>query len=271
MWSKMMDLAFSPSPSVCSAFVPFRLYIHLFLSFSSPSYHLHLAYTVNPTPPSASKRKSRPATSSPFQPSNTQDNSSPKMCTTNQLIYVCSHQATHRFRTGVCKKANRERCNIHDDTEILSFHCKNCAVQINRKRRRCGDGRNRSLLKQDALPNRLLNATWHVPSRCFVDVGFRTLDPFGAGDDQESAAEAGLRSQRAEISPFGTHVELVASRSPVETDQRGCWKFVGSQKCRPSPCCMAETRQGAYQATRLEGREERVRGRIMDSFCESSV
>jgi hypothetical protein len=105
-----------------------------------------------------------------------------------------------------------------------------------------------------------------------VDVGFQTLDPFGVGEDQENAVDDAVRSQRAEISPFGTHMELVASRSPVETVPGGRWKVAKENaKFRLSPCCLRETRDGPYKATRLEGPDERVRGRIVDSFCESSV
>ena len=122
------------------------------------------------------------------------------------------------------------------------------------------------------MPDRVLDEVWHVPSRCFVDVGFCNLDPFGVGENLENAAEAAVRPQRAEISPAGTHVELVASKSPVQTDRLESWKWArGDDKWRLSPCCLQQTRNGAYQATRLEDREERIRGRIMDSFCESSM
>src|SRR5436305_3442228 len=93
------------------------------------------------------------------------------MCTTNQVLFVCSHQATHRFRTSVCRQANRGRCKICDATEILSFPCMDCEAIVKDKRRKCGDGRHRPFQEECPLPNRLLNTTWHVPSRCFVDRG----------------------------------------------------------------------------------------------------
>jgi hypothetical protein len=194
------------------------------------------------------------------------------MCTTNQVLYVCSHQATHRFRTGVCRNAICGRCTIHDETEVLSYPCMDCAALVSKNQHRCGHGRGRMWQKQGPLSSRLLNATWHVPSRCFVDVGFQTLDPFGVGLHQEDPEQTLVRSQRADISPFGEHVELVGNRSPVETVQHGRWKFArGNEIWSLSPCCLRETGYGAYQATRLEGPDERVSGRIMDSFCESSV
>lgn len=194
------------------------------------------------------------------------------MCTTSQVLYVCSHQATHRFRTGVCRNANSARCNIHDETEVLSIPCRNCAALTGNRRRRRGDGHHDSSQQQCALPKRLLHATWHVPSRCFVNIGFQTLDPFGVGVYQGDPAETAGRSQRAEISPFATHMQLVASRSPVQTDRSRRRKFVeGPENWRPSWCCRRETRGGAYEATRLEGPEQRIEGRIMDSLCESSV
>jgi hypothetical protein len=63
-----------------------------------------------------------------------------------------------------------------------------CAVIVNDKRRKCGDGRDRPFQEQGPLPNRFLNTTWHVPSRCFVDAGFQTLDPFGVLEDRENAS-----------------------------------------------------------------------------------
>lgn len=63
-----------------------------------------------------------------------------------------------------------------------------CAVIVNDKRRKCGDGRDRPFQEQGPLQNRFLNTTWHVPSRCFVDAGFQTLDPFGVLEDRENAS-----------------------------------------------------------------------------------
>jgi hypothetical protein len=194
------------------------------------------------------------------------------MCTTSQILFVCSHQATHRFRTGVCRQANRGKCKIYDATEILSFPCMDCAAIVNNKRCKCGDGRGGPFLHQGPLPSRLLHTTWHVPSRCFVDVGFQTLDPFSVRDDQENSAGTVGRSQRAELLPVRMHVELVANRSPVLTYKRGRWRVsTGNQNWQLNSCCLRKTREGAYQATRLEGREERINGRIMDSFCESGL
>jgi hypothetical protein len=194
------------------------------------------------------------------------------MCTTSQILFVCLHQATHRFRTGVCRQANRGGCKIYDATEILSFPCMDCAAIVDNKRCKCGDGRGRPSFQQVLLPNRLLHTTWHVPSRCFVDVGFQTLDPFSVRDDQEILAGTIRRSQRAESSPAGMHMELVANRSPVLTDKCGRWRVsTGNQNWQLNSCCLRKTREGAYQAARLEGRGERINGRIMDSFCESSL
>jgi hypothetical protein len=194
------------------------------------------------------------------------------MCTTNQVIYVCSHPATHRFRTGVCRNATHRRCTIHDETEVLSYPCMDCAALLSKKRRRSGDGRDRPWEMQGPPSKRLLSATWHVPSRCFVDVGFQTLDPFGVGLHKEAPAETLVRSQTAEISPFGTHMELVPSRNPVQVEQCGRWKLARSNEKWPlSHCCQMETRDGAYESTRLEGPAERLNGRIADSFCESSM
>ena len=195
------------------------------------------------------------------------------MCTTNQIVFKCSHRATYRYRTSVCQTASRRKCYIWDQTSVLPFPCRNCVVPDRQNRRRCGGGGLKESSQQEGgLPYRLLDETWHVPSRCFVDVGFKTLDPFGMGEDRKNATETAVPSQRAEISPFRMHVELVASRSPVRTDQSGSWKCArGIEKWRLSSCCLQETRNGAYQATRLEDWGDRLRGMIADSFCESRV
>ena len=195
------------------------------------------------------------------------------MCTTNQVVFKCSHRATHRYRTNVCQTANRRECWIWDQTSVFPFPCRDCVVPDRQKRRRCGGGGcNESSQQEGRLPDRLLDEMWHVPSRCFVDVGFKTLDPFGVGNDRKNVDGTAVQSQRAELSPFGTHVELVASGSPVQTDQIGSWKCArGIEEWRLSSCCLQETRNGAYQATRLEDRGDRPRGIIADSFCGSRV
>lgn len=194
------------------------------------------------------------------------------MCTTTQVLFLCSHQATHRFRTGVCRNANRDRCSISDETEVLSYPCKGCAALTSKMGRRRGDGGERRWQMPHPFPERLLNVSWYVPSRCFVDVGFQTLDPFGVGEHQEDIAEPLAYSQRAEISPSGGDREIMVSRRPVETLQHGSWKAPrGNEMWSLSLCCHRATRQGGYQATRLEGLDERISGRIVDSFCESSL
>jgi hypothetical protein len=194
------------------------------------------------------------------------------MCTTHQVLFLCSHQATHRFRTAVCRNANRGGCGIYDETEVLSYPCKNCAALMSTKGPRRSHGDDRRWRKPRPLPTRLLNASWYVPSRCFVDVGFQTLDPFGVGVHQEDTTEPQACSQRAEISPLGWHREIVVSKSAVETAQQGSWKATrGDKMWSFSLCCHRASRRGGYEATRLEGPDERISGRIVDSFCESSL
>lgn len=145
-------------------------------------------------------------------------------------------------------------------------------MQENKERAAGNDGHQMHWHKQGPLPPSLLTATWHMPSRCFVDAGFRTLDPFGSGVSQEDLAEPLLRSHRAEISPLGGHMQTVANSETVQIQQRGTWKFAEGNDIGPlSLCCQRETRNGAYHATRVEGLDERVNGRIVDSFCRSSL
>jgi hypothetical protein len=85
-------------------------------------------------------------------------------------------------------------------------------------------------------------------------------------------AQTLVQLHRREFSPLGTDMKPVANRSPVLTDKREKRRVLkGNQDWPLGSCCLRETRAGDYQATRLEGREERSNGRIVDSFCESGL
>src|SRR5271154_2991000 len=101
------------------------------------------------------------------------------MCTTTQYLYICCHPATHRFRNAVCIAPNSRICRIQDGNSTLPYSCLSCAAK--------GYSMpifNISTLEPDDGKD-LFKDVWHIPSRCFVDVGFRTLDPFKTGEDVE--------------------------------------------------------------------------------------
>ena len=119
------------------------------------------------------------------------------MCTTSQYFYSCAHPATHRFRNSLCARArnprgtSRARCRIRDDNENLSYPCPRCHQRAEREEvlHRSPVG-----VKRTKIPGRrevhtlemrhVREAVWFVPSRCFIDIGYSNLDPFGVGEEE---------------------------------------------------------------------------------------
>ena len=203
------------------------------------------------------------------------------MCTTKQYLYTCSHAATHRFRTRICAALpNRLACAIRDENDFVPYVCATCATK---GRSGCLSlaRRNAALEIADAVEE--YHDTWFVPSRCFVDVGFRTLDPFRGKDD--GAGGVAIRSSPSpsppQPEPNLTTVgnapaslvdasPAVRSRDAVDGGERRGPVVNGQQKRQFSTCCLRARQGGAYEATRLEGCEDRICGRIADSFCSST-
>lgn len=172
------------------------------------------------------------------------------MCATSQYLYFCSHPASYRFRTGICRNPASSSCRIRDENCVLHFPCHRCST----KTRSAGER-----IKRSTDTNIMVaKNTWYIPSRCFIDTGFQNLDPFGTGIPVESADQAGSQSP---LSPISRVPLFMKAKS---TNVIGC-----GEPRQPSPCCLKSRRMGAYQATRLEGPEDRHRGRIVDSFCGS--
>ena len=108
---------------------------------------------------------------------------------------------------------------------------------------------------------------WQIPSRCFVDIGFRTLNPF----NEEKTSEA-----RSPISPVKTptpdYPVLISLLSPVASsnDRNLCKRlFRRPTTKRPNPCCARGPQFGAYEAVRIEGLDNRIGGAIRDNRSES--
>ena len=186
------------------------------------------------------------------------------MCSTTQYLYSCSHPATHRFRNSRCPTPNSRSCRIRDGNVYLPQMCRYCVAR----------GRTQPLFnlimpttKGAPGTQDLYNETWHVPSRCFVDIGFRTLDPFGTGEDAHSTEQSRLTTPQN--LNFEALTELAAMDEIDSCGQLKAWP----RKLRrePSPCCLKERRLGAFEATRLEGYQDRLEGRIIDSACFSNI
>lgn len=167
------------------------------------------------------------------------------MCTTTQFVYSCAHPASHQFRSSIC--GQQPHCKITDTDAILPHACRACKRRALRRWNSRLHDMVRSRQESDVrdfeigspwsdgfdleLPKDLQNKRWYIPSRCFIDIGFSNLDPFDTGRGVEE----------------------------------------GHQKSKPwaSTCCDRARRDGVYQATRLEGPEYRIRGKIVDSKCGS--
>ncbi|KAF7505650.1 hypothetical protein GJ744_000585 [Endocarpon pusillum] len=178
------------------------------------------------------------------------------MCTTSQYLYNCSHPASYRFRTSTCRDPASSTCRIRDENSFLPYTCTKCAANTRtRKGKLETDERNRYSTDVKIM---VAKKTWHIPSRCFVDAGFQNLDPFGVGIETETPNRARLQSPLTSI-PGGA----------LTMDETGISDRVLGHPRDLSPCCLKSSGRGAYQATRLEGVEDRERGRIVDSFCDS--
>ena len=185
------------------------------------------------------------------------------MCTTTQYLYSCSHQATHRFRNRKCEFPNSRICRVRDDDAYLPYMCRHCIAK----------GRTRPLFNffgpMPTNEKNLYHDTWHIPSRCFVDVGFRNLDPFKTGklDELETPKSSPSPARSAARMTFETLTQRAAMDEIDCCGQLKAWPR--KLKREPSPCCLNQRRNGAFETTRLEGCEYRIEGRIIDSGCQS--
>ncbi|KIW30648.1 uncharacterized protein PV07_06376 [Cladophialophora immunda] len=111
---------------------------------------------------------------------------------------------------------------------------------------------------------------WYVPSRCFIDVGFRTIDPFSKEQVSEPPTPTSP-STRHSIDDDPLAPPLTPTKIKI-SDPNICRRLLHRLTMKKvSPCCARETQYGGYEATRIEGRDHRVNGVISDSLCESSL
>lgn len=177
------------------------------------------------------------------------------MCTTSQYLYNCSHPASYRFRTSMCHNPASSSCHIRDENSVFPYTCTKCAAKIRTRKGKQAAERSRYSTDVNIM---VAKKTWYIPSRCFVDAGFQNLDPFGTGIEREISGHAGPQSSLISI----------AGRASVMDETATNYKSARPSR-QLSPCCLRSSTMGAYQATRLEGLEDRQRGRIMDSLCGS--
>lgn len=111
-----------------------------------------------------------------------------------------------------------------------------------------------------------------------MDVGFRTLDPFGPSAKGGALEVDGLAiaAQRLGVihreSP-NEEVELLLE-SDVQSEEVPCTHLEARKsnvRGKLSPCCVRQGRLGPEQATRLEEIEDRIRGKILDNMCQSML
>ncbi len=195
------------------------------------------------------------------------------MCATTQYLFNCLHPATHCFRTNVCRGVGHRNCHISDRHKMLPYPCRDCAHKPQKMRR---DFPLSGLpAGYQATGDEPANEIWVVPTRCFVDIGFRTLDPFRTRHVVSGLARPAAMSQGLGAVPRESLCETTqfAEDRSVDYEVRPCrYSHVdGTKENRElSPCCMRQRRYGAFQATRLEGYDDRIRGKIVDSFCQSN-
>lgn len=138
------------------------------------------------------------------------------MCTTTQFLFQCRHEATTRFRVGICGHAGSPSCQIEKTIITIPKVCHNC-----KRAARKVDPALAEKIKHmeyrdqhDAIPP--LDYTWHIPTRCFHDPGFARLDPF--------AADRAKQSRTISIDDEIISPRSGASIKPKASNSRGKWQ-----------------------------------------------
>lgn len=249
------------------------------------------------------------------------------MCRVKQFVFLCNCPATERFRYKLCRSPNSKSCVIKDDDCKLNFRCRTCiideilteSIQVRQHKR---EGNTIHLSSATTLEDvkrywwlvdarfnegerkfwegdPSLDFEWHVPSRCFMDPGFRSLDPFeddrrkqlleGASSikvprkeerdlapeerDDNSTAEQHQHSTEERCPPISIKFNSNASsteeqhHSTKEHTPLISIKLNCNWVAKPGPCCIQRTRRGAIWVERPEDVEARVDGKIVGDTC----
>lgn len=188
------------------------------------------------------------------------------MCTTRRYLYLCCHPATNRFRNTACDNHSGRGCRPRDFNVYLAYPCREC----------CKNGMQSVDTGVDKT-DFVFSDTWYIPSRCFIDSGFRTLDPF---QDEPMSSLPSTPVITSVVDPPSRPGSCIA---PPETTPpftpfwlkdelslyRKLFRRVTKRKQALSTCCAREKRNGPVQRTRLEGRDFRRAGKIVENRCEA--
>jgi hypothetical protein len=179
---------------------------------------------------------------------------------TIQYYFCCGHPATHRFRNQLCQQSKgRSMCRIRDVSKFIDSECRRCALD---RLRRAQSSRPRPTAFDDV---------WYIPTRCFVDIGFRTLDPFLSGSSEPKSPLTGVPTLSPLTMELPRRASLWENPSSPRTERSPIDKFFPKflRLKKTSPCCDEKSFADAFQAVRLEDYDARIEGRIMDNHCES--
>jgi len=191
------------------------------------------------------------------------------MCKTILYAFPCGCPATKRFRNSICDFVDVRGCHIEDSTVHIGYPCDRCFRS----------GATSNLF--GGVENPALDDFWYVPSRCFIDVGFRTLNPFQEDRSKSSASRMSSPPHDDELIP----PEMPIPESPATPrEKKRLWRrlvnwfttLTTRNKPHPelSPCCIetARSKSSTPFVGRLEDPESRSSGhygRIKEDLCQS--
>jgi hypothetical protein len=179
------------------------------------------------------------------------------MCTTRRYLFLCSHPATHRFRNEICESPSVRGCRVQDYHVYLRQPCVKCQQR--------GMA---SVYTGEKEP--IYEDLWHIPPRCFVDIGFQKLDPFEVNGTMSETSSVTSMCVRQSIDQDPLERPLTPTK--VKNIQSNiCRRFLRRLTLRkPSPCCISESINGGIEATRIEGRHYRIDG-LIPARCVSPL
>lgn len=190
------------------------------------------------------------------------------MCRVKQFVYSCGHPATESFRYRLCQSPGTTTCVAVDDQHNLNSPCARCirakagrtAQDLQEFSEQTATGWEKTNRRVFTNGDSALDFEWHVPSRCFVDQGFRSLDPFG--DDKKKQlrlAPSGItetREEERELAPDELEEEPMAGHSGdmMEVDDPGRaeeWQSVPNRLHSHPPSIMEQQASAEEQLPRI--------------------
>jgi hypothetical protein len=117
------------------------------------------------------------------------------MCTTKKYLYVCECPASSEFRNDLCETPGLGRCRLVENFVFLREPCHHCIETRDELLEVPVNGADSSDDSCDDVDD---EDVWQMPTRCFIDCGFKTLDPFKADRDKKSIS---WRPMEEDIAP----------------------------------------------------------------------